>query len=483
MRALLLLAAAVLAVRATLPSPLSGSAVDRLVGTDCTPWCFNSTDMLQPEVWGSTNTWCPDAHGCEWAWSVSVTPCSVSLLSFEAYVGVARTPYAQIDPATAAALQFYCSQSGSSAVLELRPIGGAAPIMTWRYQLTTCATLLADLAGGAATFVSHETNVALGVGSTWFASGATSLEATEVDCQHSRASDEASCEQCFRGADQLAVAPGGAWSDVCGATAAECQAEWAFCWNVCTGKTSHASFQMGGTPVGKLGVHGNLRAVCLASAVRGRTIVALTNVADVAALDAGQASVYVAWEYRDVDCAALMRAPRRSSLFVQRHIALERAAHTDGERVWPPAMVAAINLASGGLDDRAWGGRHSLVDSVSATASSLSGTEVGLIVGLAVTGALCIMGWALAGLLWFRGSRPREGLLAAIPLPTLWASGADPERAALVAERDEMDRIAEEDASYLHKDNATLKKEAQQRAETRAVLNTRIDARPDIPLD
>lgn len=484
MRRLVLLALVLVVVRATLPTPLTGSAVDRLVGTDCTPWCFNSTDLLQPEVWGSTNTWCTDAHGCEWAWSVSVTPCSMSLLAFDAYVGAARTPYALIDPATAAALQFYCSQSGGSSVLELRPVGGAAPIMTWRYQATSCAALLSNLAGNTASFISHETSVAIGAGSTWFASGATRLEATEADCRYTRPAAEAPCEQCFRGADQLAVAPGGAWADVCGAAAAECQAEWSFCWNVCTGKTTHAAFQLGGTPVGKLGVRGNLRAVCSADAVRGRTVVALTNVADVAALDAGQASVYVAWEYRDVECETLMRAPRRASLFVQRHVALERAAHTDSAgRVWPPAMVAAVNLLGGGLDDRAWVGQRSFADSVSATASSLSTTEIGLIVGLAVAGTLCIVGWALAGVLWYRGSRPHEGLLPSIPLPTLWSNGVDPERAALTAERDEMDRIAEEDMSYLYKDNATLRKEEQQRAEKRAVLNTRIDQRPDIATD
>lgn len=484
MRAPLVLALLVVVALAALPSPLTGSAVDRLIGTDCTPWCFNSTDLLQPEVWGSTNTWCTDAHGCEWAWSVSVTPCSMSLLAFDAYVGTARTPYALIDPATAAALQFYCSQSGASSVLELRPVGGAAPIMTWRYQSTSCAALLSNLASNTATFVGHETSVALGAGSTWFASGSERLEATEADCRFSRAANEAACEQCFRGADQLAIAPGGAWADVCGAAAGECQAEWAFCWNVCTGKTTHASFQLGGTPVAKLGVHGNLRAVCSADAVRGRTIVALTNVADVAALDAGQASVYAAWEYRDVECEALMRAPRRASLFVQRHVALERAGHTDSAgRTWPPAMVAAVNLLGGGLDDRAWVGQRSFADSVSATASSLSSTEVGLIVAVAVVGALCIAGWLLAGVLWYRGSRPHEGLLPAIPMPTLWSDGVDPERAALTAQRDELDRAEAEDMSYLYKDNATLRREAQQRAETRAALDTRIDARPDVATD
>ena len=427
MRALLLLLAAVLAVRASLPSPLVGSAADRLLGADCTAWCFNGTDMLQPEVWGATNTWCPDAHGCEWAWSVTVAPCSAALLSFNAHVGPARARYATIDPVTAAALHFYCSQSGSSVVLELRPVGGAAPIMTWHYAMTTCAALLGDLAGGHAGFVGSETSVALGTASAvWFASGVTRLEAGETDCAVARPADEAPCLQCFRGADTLPVAPGGAWADACGATAAECEAQWSFCWNVCTGRTSHASFQLGGTPASQLGVHGRLRAVCAASAVRGRTIIALTDAPDVVALDAGQASLYVAWEYRDVECTALMRAPRRSALFVQRHVAVQRAD--------TGAMAAALNIVSGGLDDRAWGGRHTtLADAVSATAHSMSSTEIGLAVGLAVAGTLCIAGWLLALVLWYRGSRPREGLIASIPM--LWSDGDD-QRAALLAQRD-----------------------------------------------
>jgi hypothetical protein len=420
MRTLLLLLAAALAAHATLPSPLVGSAVDRLVGTDCTAWCFNGTSLLQPEVWGTTNTWCPDAHGCEWTWSVTVAPCSTALLSFDALVGPARVRYATIDAATAAALQFYCSQSGSSAVLELRPVGGAAPIMTWRYQSTTCAALLGNLAAGSAPFAGAETSVALGAaGALWFASGAERLEAAEVDCAHARPADEAACTQCFRGADTLPVAPGGAWADVCGPTATECEAQWSFCWNVCSGHTSHASFQMGGTPVAKLGVRGRLRAVCSTSALRGRTIVALTDAPDVAALDAGAASVYAVWEYRDVECDALMRAPRRSGLFVQRHVAVQRAATDAGQ---PAAMAAALNLAGGGLDDRVWTGRRSLLDSVSTTAQELSSTEVGLIVGLAVAGTLCIAGWMLALVLWYRGSRPHEGLIGSIPLP-LWSAG------------------------------------------------------------
>jgi len=415
----LLLAAVVLVVGATLPSPLVGSAVDRLVGTDCTAWCFNGTSMLQPEVWGATNTWCPDAHGCEWTWSVAVAPCSSALLSFDAHVGPARVQYATIDAATTAALQFYCSQSGSSAVLELRPIGGAAPIMTWRYQTTTCAALLGDLAAGSAPFAGAETSVALGAGgSLWFASGTERLEAAEVECAHARPANEAACLQCFRGADTLPVAAGGTWADVCGAAATECEAQWSFCWDVCSGRTSHASFELNGTPVAKLGVRGRLRAVCSASALRGRTIVALTDAADVAALDAGGASVYAVWEYRDVECDALMRAPRRSGLFVQRHVAVQRAA-TDSQ---PAAMAAVLNVASGGLDDRVWGGRPSLLNTVSTTAQSLSSTEVGLIVGLAVAGALCIAGWLLALVLWYRGSRPHEGLIGSIPLP-LWSAG------------------------------------------------------------
>ena len=150
-------------------------------------------------------------------------------------------------------------------------------------------------------------------------------------------------------------------------------------------------------------------------------------------------------------------------------------------------MVAAVNLASGGLDDRAWAGRKSLVDSVSATASSLSGTEIALIVLTVVFGVLALAGWGLAGLLWFRGSRPTEGLLPSIPMPTLWSEGVtgstDPERAALAAEKEELVQAEREDMSYLHMDNASYRKKWDAAAQRRAEIDAKIDTLPDVPED
>lgn len=496
MYCVVILFAAVVAVCSALSSPLTGTAAERLYGDDCSQWCFNGTDILQPEVFGTSNTYCPDSRGCEWKWRLSFAPCSLSLLDFDALVGPDGKPYSDIDPAGAASLQFYCSQSDGGVVLELRP-HAAGPIMTWHYRDVTCVELLGDFASRQAEFTSHEVGISLDR-SDWFATGATRLEDQEVDCAtHKLLHDDLEpCEQCFRGLEEPTL-PTSGWSDVCGANANSCQVDWHFCYDVCTGKTRRAGIDVGSASLKQVTGVGALAVQC--SQTRGRTVLALTDASSIDALDGGQASVFVAWEYRDAECEALMRSPRRYALFVKRHFAVERGAHTldDGTEV-QASMMALSNILTGGLDERTWIGAEQSVSSESS--SDLSGTEVGLIVGFAITAALCLLGWLLVVILWRRGTSPEEGMSfrSLVPMPvnnevtvpsaSMWGDktplandaegddlSADTRRQELTSAIQKLDEEAENDKSYLYTDRAEVRATQEDRAVKKEAAQRELD--------
>lgn len=482
---LLVLFAAIAAVCSALPSPLSGTAAERLYGDDCSQWCFNGTDVLQPEVFGTSNSYCPDARGCEWKWRLSFAPCSLSLLEFDALVGPDEKPYSEIDPAGAASLQFYCSQSDGGVVLELRP-HASGPIMAWHYRDVTCAELLGDFASRQAEFTSHEVGISLDR-NEWFATGATRLEDQEVDCERHKLlrDDLEQCEQCFRGLEEPTL-PISGWEDVCGANANTCQVDWHFCYDACSGKTRRAGIHVGSESLDRVTGAGALTVQC--AQTRGRTVLALTDASSIDALDGGQSSVYVAWEYRDVECEALMRSPRRYALFVKRHFAVERGAHklADGTEVQASTLSLA-NMLTGGLDERMWIGAEQSVSSESS--SDLSATEVGLIVGFAITAALCLLGWLLVVILWRRGTAPGEGMSfrSLVPMPvnnemsvpsaSMWGDktplasdaegddlSADTRREELKATIQKLSDEAANDKSYLYTDREEVRATQEARA-------------------
>lgn len=388
---------------AALASPLSGSAEDRLLGDDCSRWCFNGTDVLQPEVFGVSNAQCPDARGCEWQWRLSVAPCSLSLLDFEARLGPQRADYSHLDPAAAQALGFYCSESDSSVVLELRPHGDA-PIMTWHYSQTSCAALMSDFSAQQAHFQQHETAVDID-GSRWFATGAERLEQREVDCASEPLlrGDLLPCEQCFRGVEELNLPSSAGWSDVCGSGASTCQAEWRFCYDACTARTSKQSLQIGSALLRTVSPQAAERLHVVCGQVRGLTVVALTDADDVEALDDGDSSVYALWEYRAADCEALWRAPRRGDLFLRRHFALEREARVDaaGASV-PPSELSRGAVATGGLDDRVWYGGQSVHGAAGGGSGGYTSLETALIVVVSVVSAACVLGWLIVMVMYRR---------------------------------------------------------------------------------
>lgn len=442
--------ALVAAVCSALPTPLSGSAEDRLYGDDCSEWCFNGTDVLQPEVFGSSTAHCPDSRGCEWKWHLSVAPCSLSLLAFDAMVGPDETPFSAIDPAVAGSLQFYCSESDGGVVLELRPHAGA-PIMAWHYRSVTCVELLGDFAARQADFTAHEVSVLL-ENNDWFASGSSRLEDEEIECRDDAVllDDMEPCRQCFRGLEEPAL-PADGWGDVCGERATTCQVGWRFCYDVCAGTTSHVSVTVGAEKLRDATDIAKLEVQCAES--RGRTVLALTDAETIGALDAGQARFYLAWEYRDVECEALMRSPRRHTLFVERHFGVERPEHTgeDGTLV-EASMLAMLNVRTGGLDERVWIGTGS-EQGVSAEGSSdLSSLEIGLIVGLAVAGGLLILSCLLNLLLWRRGTSGNDGISfsSLVPIPArvehemvpagqMWGDGSSLVPNAVTQEEDEVE--------------------------------------------
>lgn len=392
-------------VRAQLPTPLESHAASSLYGADCSEWCLNGSVVLQPQVFGSTNAYCSDPRGCHWMWRMRIVPCSMALLAFDAEVGPSAVAYSTIDSAAHRALAFFCTESGSGATLEVRSAGMPSPLMQWRYQLTTCAALLGDLASAPGTFSGADTSVQLEA-QQWFGSGAERLEASEVECSADARAVERPCEQCFGGVHAMAL-PHNASApliEACGypptgADLGDCELHWHLCYDVCSGAASHVGARLGsGIDVARVSVGGARATVRVGElAARGRTLIALTDAESVQALDAGAASFYLAWEYRQAPARALWQAPARDGLFVAQHLAL--------------AMRTGEVLASGAgraLGAYVWDGRQlNGIEAVEAAARSLSRLEAGLVAGLVVAVVAAVAGWAVAGWLACRRGRGR----------------------------------------------------------------------------
>jgi hypothetical protein len=388
--AVVVVAAALVFAAAAAPSPAFGD--------DCTAWCFSGSTVLQSEVFGSTNQWCPDSRGCELTWNISVVPCSTALLSFEARVGPSRVSFDTLDSATAASLGFYCSDSDVGATLELRA-PGALPIMTWRYRATalTCARLLSDLRAAEPAFVSAEVAIALTVAQTkqiWFATGGEALSLGETECTR-----RTTGVQCFRGVDDLQVAHVPGWADACGPAAASCQVVWQFCLDAAAKKSTRAAIEVGTLA---------LRDIASASA---RALVATCEDGDTPATpsavvlsDGDTGQVMARWEYRPAPCAAMFYAQRRHAFFLSRSMSISR------ETVNGSLSTASIlSTTAGGLDERMWraGGTGEVgvkgggAPSAESTESHQRSVIIGLSIGLGFAGLLAIGGWFVAvALLW-----------------------------------------------------------------------------------
>jgi len=429
-----LLALLVALAAAQLPTPLTSYAGATLYGTDCEELCFNGTQLLQPQQLGYTNDYCTDERGCYWRWHLRVTPCSASLLAFDAEVGAAAVPYSQIDPAAHAALGFYCMQSGSGVTLQIRPQVGDAFRMEWRYEQTTCADALGALATSSAPFAGADTLVQLGVG-RWYGSDARPLQNNAVNCDapQQRAEIARPCEQCFAGTQlaplernasaELTRACGYMPGDAALGPVKDCPVRWHFCYDACTQRTRDLAVQVGAsTPLRKL-IGRALAVRAGAPDDRGRTLFALTDAANVQELDDGAAVFYLAWEYRQSQPEPLWRADARDRLFVALHFAMQ----TDGgELLMYTHQIGGMHA----LGAYAWDGSAPTgMDAVVSAAKSLSGREGGLVAGLCVMGAVLLISLGCNVWLCVVASR-HHGDAAGSLLPTLSSDAGD---AALLA--------------------------------------------------
>jgi len=363
-------------------------------GSDCSQWCFNgNVTLLAPQL-GETNEFCTDTRGCYWRWRLSIVPCSMSMLSFDAEVGPEGLLYSQIDSAAAEALGFFCTESGSGAELQVREIGAVSPLMQWVYQFATCHELLSDLAARGGTFSGADTSVVISA-QRWFGSDSARLEDLEAECTepvHDAALGP--CTQCFAGSLSVPL-PSNCSTELAeacgylpGASLGACTVAWQFCHNVCTGKTTLAAVSLGAGAALKHVNQQAAGALALRSGelpLRGRTAFALTDADSVAALDAGEARFYLAWEYREAPPAALWRADNRDGLFVGMHFAMITAAG-DELRLETTAGAAAHSLGA-----YAWNGEQGTgIEALKDAVHKLSSSEVGWIVGFSLMTALCV---------------------------------------------------------------------------------------------
>lgn len=404
------------ALARALPSPLTSEASSSLYGTDCSEWCLNGSVVLQPDSFGDTNQYCSDARGCYWLWRMRIVPCSMSLLSFDAEVGTAGTLYSTIDPADHATLGFYCSESGSGSSLELRSHNALAPLMQWRYQMTTCAALLGNLAARLAPFSGSDTIVELSE-QTWFGSQAERLENLEVDCDApEQRAVLAPCEQCFAGtqlaplpqntSDTLAVACGFAPGEITVGPPKMCPVRWHFCYDACGDVASSVAVRLGsGTPLKSVNAAAARKLSVQAGEPdnRGRTVYALTDAPSVQALDAGAATFFLLWEYREAPQDELFRTSGRDALFVALHFAME----TDGGEQLSALKQYGSDIHS--LGTYAWDGAAPTgIDAVVAQAKSLSSREAGLVAGIVLIGVALLASIGLnLYLLWMAWSQHR----------------------------------------------------------------------------
>ena len=302
---------------------------------------------------------------------------------------------------------------------------------------------MSDFGSQMARFQEHETAVEI-AGSRWFSTGAERLEEREIGCNADSLlhGDQTPCQQCFRGVEELNL-PSSGWADVCGAGASTCQAEWRFCYDVCVDRTSKQAIQIGSQPLRIMEpqVADALHVVC--GQVRGLTVVALTDADDAEALDDGEASVYALWEYRAADCTALWRSPRRADLFLR-----EGRVDAAGASV-PPSQLSHTTVGNGGLDDRVWYSAQSVHDSSSGGSRHYSSLEIGLIVGIALIGAVCLVGWAIVALYYFRSRPAYAAVDAGIELvaTALNAGGSADDDSHGAHRREMQQRLREHDAA------------------------------------
>ena len=193
-------------------------------GNDCQTKYLSGSDILIPDRFGDTNAYCTDSRGCDWHWNISITPCTQTLLSFEARVGASLVDFSIVGPTTTATLEFRCVNSGSGVTMVIKPIASAA-IMEWRYSTTTCDQLLSSLQDSPAPFDSHSVAVYLPASSTeegalqmWYSN---SKEAPTVLDEDVGKSDAGCQKMCFTGLeqqDQVTIA------------------DWKFCYDTCKEK-------------------------------------------------------------------------------------------------------------------------------------------------------------------------------------------------------------------------------------------------------
>jgi hypothetical protein len=390
---LLLFAANVLvSAQLTLPPQQSAPAV---YGQACERRCFGGSSTIEPQVAGSSNSYCTNPLGCDWRWHMEVAPCSGALLQFDAYVGLGQAPFSTIDPAIYRELRFVCSESApSNIVLAVHAESWLEPLMEWAFMDTTCAAMLGgSFNDSAALFQNAFVNVRLSA-QEWFALSSHSLLASEVACD----AEPPKCQQCFSGeqAVELPANASAALIQACGLTPdaiaqstdvfGVCEVGWQFCVDPCrvtsgpdVWQSADVEVVLGGlTPL----AHVNSQAakhlsVRLGALDDGRTVLALTDAASISELVSGSgASFYLAWTYAQAEPAELLLARRRDFLFRT----LDFALLTDANELLRAAGQVGPQNALGSY---AWDGLSaSGIDQLVRLSRALSSREQGLLAGL-----------------------------------------------------------------------------------------------------
>lgn len=340
-----------------------------ITGNDCQTKYLGGTDILVPDKFGDTNQYCPDSRGCDWHWNISLTPCTQTLLSFEARVGAAQTDFATINPSTGSSLEFRCVNSGSGVTMVIKPIGSAA-MMEWRYASTTCDQLLSKMVETSAPFSSHSVAIYLPgeeSGSSkqmWYSN---SQEQPWVGDQTEEEDDQACQKMCFSGLDeQNQVTLTG----------------WKFCYDNCKEK-----MQGGGMDVFVLKEGESYRTsvsmkkvqfTCTLHADQGMTRLCLHG-------ERGDVQVWTTWTFNAVVCSDLM--PRLLDPVAQRvYIQHDYLLQVEGGETVEMFDQRDLALYLGHLSTD-----QTISSSSSGSGSDLSGLEIALIVVVSVLGCILLV--------------------------------------------------------------------------------------------
>jgi len=347
-------------------------------GNDCQTKYLGGTDILIPDKFGDTNQYCPDSRGCDWQWNISVTPCTQTLLSFEASVGAAQTDFATIQPSVVSSLEFRCVNSGSGVTMVIKPIGSAA-MMEWRYASTTCDQLLSNLIESSAPFSSHSVAIYLPgeeSGSSkkmWYSN---SQEQPWMGEKVDQEEDQACQKICFSGLDEQNQVT---------------LTSWEFCYDSCKEK-----MQRGGMDVFVLNEGEAYRTsvsmkkvqfTCALHADQGLTRLCLQG-------EHGNVQVWTTWTFNAVVCSDLI--PRLLDPVAQRvYIQHDYLLQVEGGETVEMFDQRDLALYLGHLSTD-----QSISGSSLSDGSNLSKLEIALIVVVSVLGCILLVVLSCMTYIW-----------------------------------------------------------------------------------